>query len=86
MTTSTPRHSKEELARLAMEILRTRIEPLLLPQDKGKFVAIDVNTGEYEIDEDDYSAATRLQARLPDADQFLACAGYPTTYRAMGIR
>ena len=50
----------------------------------GKFVAIDVETGDYEIDEDDYAAVARLRSRKPAADIWLMRAGYPTTYR-MGV-
>ena len=45
----------------------------------GKFVAIDVETGDYEMDEDDYAAVTRLRSRKPEADIWLMRAGYPTT-------
>jgi hypothetical protein len=86
MPATTPRHSKEDLARIAMEILHTQIEPSLPPEDKGKFVAIDVNTGEFEIDANDYQAFAKLDARLPEAEMFLARAGYPTAYQMLGIR
>ncbi len=81
MDTSNRRHTLEELDRLGGEIFDQRIRPTLRPEDDGKFVAIDVDTGEYEMDEDDYTAVMRLRARIPAADMWLMCAGYPTTYR-----
>jgi hypothetical protein len=57
---------------------------MLRPEDDGKFVAIDVETGDYEIDNDDYAAVARLRSRKPTADVWLMRAGYPTTYR-MGL-
>jgi hypothetical protein len=78
-------HELSELARLGTELFEQRIQPTLGPEEKGKFVAIDVDTGEFEIDPDDYTAVMRLRGRIPAAEIWLACAGYPTTYR-MGWR
>ena len=79
-TTESPR-TPEELARLGAEVFDRRVRPSLRPEDDGKSVAVDVGTGEYEIDSDDYAAVTRLRARVPAADVWLARAGSPTTYR-----
>jgi hypothetical protein len=57
------------------------VRPTLRPEDDGKFVAIDVTTGEFEIDGDDYTAVMRLRSRKPEADMWLMRAGYPTTCR-----
>ena len=38
--------------------MRVSIKPSR-PEDDGKFVAIDVETGDYEIDEDDYGCPNR---------------------------
>ena len=38
----------------------------------------------YEIDEDDYTAVARLQARRPTADVWLERAGQPTAYQMRG--
>ena len=71
----------EELARLGAEAFDRRVRPTLRPEDDGKFVAIDVVTGEHEVDGDDYAAVMRLRARLPSADVWLACVGQPTSCR-----
>ena len=71
----------DEVAALAGDIFDRQVRSLLRPEDNGKFVAIDVETGDYEIDEDDYAAVARLRSRKPAADVWLMCAGYPTTYR-----
>jgi hypothetical protein len=76
-----PSRTPAELARLGSEVFDRRVRPALRPEDDGKFVAIDVRTGEFEIDADDYAAVTRLSARVPAADVWLARAGSPTTYR-----
>lgn len=84
MPATEPRHTPDELARLGGQILDQQVRPALQPADNGKFVAIDVETGDYEIDEDDYTAVARLRSRKPAADVWLMRAGYPTTYR-MGV-
>jgi len=84
MPATESRHTPDELARLGAQIFDQQVRPALQPADDGKFVAIDVETGDYEIDEDDYTAVARLRSRRPAADMWLMQAGYPTTYR-MGM-
>ena len=76
-----PHRPLDELARLGEEIFDRQIRSALRPEDHGKFVAIDVVTGEYETDEDDYTAVMRLRSRIPAADIWLMRAGYKATYR-----
>jgi hypothetical protein len=80
MTGPQPRPSRDEIARLGEEMFARRVKPSLRPEDEGKFVAIDVFTGEYEIDEDDYPVVMRLRARLPDAEIYLMRAGRRAAY------
>src|SRR5258708_35823586 len=78
---TTQSRTLDELARLGQEIYDRQVRPALKPEDNGKFVAVDVDTGEYEVDEDDYSAVMRLRSRIPAADIWLMCAGYPTAHK-----
>jgi hypothetical protein len=57
------------------------VRPLLRPEDDGKFVALDIDTGEYEIDADDYTAVMRLRTRKPGAEIWLERAGQPAAYK-----
>ena len=81
MPASKPHHSLDVLAILGGNIFDQQVKPSLRPEDDGKFVAIDVDAGDYEIDEDDYTAVMRLKLRSPEAEVWLARAGYPTTCR-----
>jgi hypothetical protein len=84
---STVRRTKRtlnELAGLGGDMFDRQVRPALRSEDDGKFVAIDVETGDYEIDEDDYAAVACLRSRNPAADVWLMRAGYPTTYK-MGV-
>jgi hypothetical protein len=80
MTVRGPRYSKEEFARRGQEIYERDIRPRLRPEDEGKFVAIDIETGMYEMDADDYTAGARLYERRPEAQPFLVRVGYPAAH------
>jgi hypothetical protein len=86
MPTTESRHTPDELARLGEQIFDQQVQPALQPADHGKFVAIDVESGEYEIDEDDYTAVARLRSRVPTADVWLMRAGYRAAYRIGVVR
>ena len=81
MTNAEPRRNLEDIARRGGEVFARQVRPLLTPQDDGKFVAVDVATGEYEIDGDDYAAVTRLADRKPSAEIWLTRAGEKAAYR-----
>ena len=81
MSTARSRRPLAELARLGNELLERQVQPKLGPEEDSKFVAVDVETGEYEVDEDDYTAISRLRGRCPGADVWLGCVGQPTAYK-----
>ncbi len=81
MTTTEQSEKLAEEARRGQEAFDRHVRPKLRPEDDGKFVAVDIQSGEYEIDADDYQATERLLARIPEAKIWLLCVGQPTTYR-----
>jgi hypothetical protein len=81
MPDTKPHHNLEELSRLGAEVFDRQVRALLRPEDDGKFVAIDVASGDHEIDADDYAAVTRLRARRPSAEVWLGRVGQPAAYR-----
>lgn len=70
------RYPKEEFARRGDAIYEEKIRPRLKPRDKGKYVAIDIETGEYEISRSQFAAVDRLRARIPDAQIWFMRVGY----------
>ena len=48
--------------------------------DIGKFVIIDINSGEYEIDSDDAQASYRLHKRMPESFGYCIRVGYSAAY------
>jgi hypothetical protein len=79
-----PHYSKEEFARRGQTIYERDIRPHLGAGDDGKFVAIDIETGAYELDRDDYTATERLLGRHPHAQIWLLRVGQRTAYRLGG--
>jgi hypothetical protein len=61
------RYPPDELARRGEELYHNVIAPQLPPESKEQFVAIDIETGAYELDDDSFTATMRLLERLPDA-------------------
>jgi len=76
-----PRYTKEEHARLGMEIYEHDLRALVEPRDHGKIIAIDVDTRAYEIAEDTLTAADRLLARYPDAQIWVLRIGHRGVHR-----
>ena len=78
------RYSKEEFARRGDAIYEKDVRPHLKPGDKGKFLAIDIETGAYEIAADEMKAGDKLLKRVPDAQIWMVRVGYRTVHRIGG--
>jgi hypothetical protein len=77
MTPAAPRRSREEVAQLGQEIFDRVVRPKLTPEDDGKYVAIDIATERYEIDNSDYKAMVRLRGEQPPAHIWITRIGQP---------
>jgi hypothetical protein len=84
MAATERRYSKEEFARRGDAIYEKHIRPVLTSADKGKFVAIDIESGEYAIDADELKACRKLRARIPDAQIWMVRVGYRSVHRFGG--
>jgi len=78
------RYSKEEIARRGDAIYQTDVLPRAAPEDQGKFAAIDVESGNFELDDDELSACEKLQARVPDSQIWLVKVGTRHLHRFGG--
>lgn len=76
-----PLYSKEEFARLGDEIYEQKIRPQVKPDDYGKIVAIDIETGEFEIASDTMTATRKLYDKLPNAQPWVVRIGYRAVHR-----
>jgi hypothetical protein len=86
MEASQPRYSKEEFARRGDEIYDRVVAPRLGREDLGKFVLIDIDSENYEIDWDEIAASDRLLARKPEARVWFTRAGSRYARRFGGPR
>jgi hypothetical protein len=80
MTVRQPRYSKEEFARRGDEIYASQVRPQVEAGNHGKIVAIDIETGAYEVADDIVTASERLLARLPDAQTWFIRIGHRAVY------
>ena len=53
-------------AGIGRAIYREKIRPLVHPQHKGKLLVLDLETGDYEMDDDSAQARERLEERHPE--------------------
>ncbi|MBI2172025.1 MAG: hypothetical protein HYU30_08430 [Chloroflexi bacterium] len=75
MPSAQPRYSKEEFSRRGEEFYDRKVRPHIVEGDKGKFVAIDIETGDYEIDADELAASDRLLEHHHNAQVWLIRVG-----------
>jgi len=76
-----PRYSKEEFAHRGDELYERSVLPHLTDSDKGKYVVIDIETGNYEIDSSEIAASDRLWTRIPDAQPWVVKVGSRHVWR-----
>jgi len=81
MSVRQPRYSKEAFARRGNEIYEQQIRSQVEVGNKGKIVAIDIETGAFEVAEDTLSASDRLLARLPEAQIWFVRIGHRGVHR-----
>ncbi len=81
MDTTERRFSKEEFADRGDAIYEGEVRPHLSSDDDGKFAAIDIETGAYEIDLDELGACDRLRARVPNAQIWMVRIGSRHVHR-----
>jgi hypothetical protein len=71
------RYPKEEFARRGNAIYETQIRPQVEADNHGKYLAIDIETGAWEMDASETAAGDRLRRRVPDAQTWMMRIGYP---------
>ena len=71
---------------LGKQIYETKIKHLVDPQEKGKFLVLDITTEEYVIGPDLGYATQELRERCPDAVIHTVRIGYPAVYRLRSPR
>ena len=78
------RYTLEEIGRIGEEVYRRDIRSHVMPQHKGEFLTLDIETGDYEVDSNDLQSEKRLRARRPDGIFYGVRVGYTTAYSLAG--
>lgn len=74
-------HSWESVGEAGRAIYEQRLRSIVeIPENIGKVIDIDVDTGDYEIDEDGMMANRRLRERRPGARIYGIRIGYNAMY------
>jgi len=76
-----PRYSKEEFAQRGNHLYETQIRPLVETGNYGKVVAIDIETGSFEMAKTAIAATDQLYSRYPYAQPWVIRIGHRTLYR-----
>ena len=81
MVVRQPRYSKEEFAQRGDRWYETQIRQKVEAGNHGKIVAIDIETGAFELADNTITATDRLYERVPDAQPWVIRIGHRTVYR-----
>ena len=79
------KYSKEEIAQRGEELYETHIRRSVEKKFDGKIIALDIESGDYEIDDTTLPAADRLRVRHPDAELYVMRIGYDAVYSFHGL-
>jgi len=79
-----PRYTKEELGRRGHELYERTILPQIGEGNRGKIVVMDVETGEWEIGDDNLELAHRMLAKRPGAALYAMRVGFPAVVKIGG--
>jgi hypothetical protein len=79
-----PRFSGEDIARRGEELYAQLREQVEVDQNVGKIISIDIETGDYYIDDDPLVAGRRLQSTHSDAAIYGKRIGYNAVYAIGG--
>ncbi|NCR41483.1 MAG: hypothetical protein GPJ21_17520 [Microcystis aeruginosa W13-11] len=75
-----PRYSKEEFARRGNDLYESQIRSQVEEGNHGKIVAIDTETGAFEVADDIVTASEHLLAKYPDAQTWFIRIGHRAVY------
>ena len=77
--TLTRTYTRDDIAPRAKEIYERDIKHLVEPEHVGKYLVIDIETGEWDMDTDPFAASMRAAKSKPGSLRFALRIGYPAT-------
>ena len=81
MTVRQPRYSKEEFANRGNEIYESQVRSQIEEDNSGRIVAINIETGSFEVADTPMVAVDRLYEREPDAQPWVIRIGHRAVFR-----
>jgi hypothetical protein len=81
MTVRQPRYSKEEFAQRGDTLYESQIRSQVEEGNHGKIVAINIETGAFEVADTSMAAVDRLYEREPDAQPWVIRIGHRAVFR-----
>jgi hypothetical protein len=81
MTIQQLRYSKEEFAQRGNEIYESQVRHQVEQGNHGKIVAIDIESGAFELAKDSLTASDQLLAQYPDAQIWFVRIGHRAVHR-----
>ena len=81
MAVRQPRYSKEEFAQRGDEIYESQVRSQVEEGNHGKIVAIDIETGAFEVADTPMVAVDRIYEREPDAQPWVIRIGHRAVFR-----
>jgi hypothetical protein len=79
-----PGLTTEEVARRGQELYERNIRQKVEPEQIGRFLVVDIESGDYEVADDELSAWDRMLATRPDARLYGLRVGRDYAYRLGG--
>ena len=73
-----PGHSREEIAVRGEELYQRQIRGAVEPHNRGRFLALDIDSGDYAMGDDELAALDSARRNHPDGTFYLLRVGYPT--------
>ncbi len=84
---ATGKHQRSDLATRAHAIYDAELRHKLEPHEHGRYLALDVETGDYEIADSIVAANQKMRARHPLPTLFFTLrVGYPAAVKMVGAR
>jgi hypothetical protein len=82
----TMNYTPEEVVRRGQALYEEKIRPLVeTPENVGKLLCLDVDTGKYEIGMDHYAIVKRVQDGRENVPMYTLRIGYPAAF-SRGVR
>ncbi|MFB3133689.1 MAG: hypothetical protein ACE10K_14320 [Rhodothermales bacterium] len=81
---SHPRYTSKEIVERGEALYNQQIRAEVETGNEGKFLVLDIETGAYEVDEDELAAVQRAKANNSNAVLYIMRIGYATAYRLGG--